>query len=246
MSGVRVVFLGSGDAFASGGRLQACILVDGPASRLLLDCGATTLVALKRAGIDPVSVDAILLSHFHGDHFGGLPFLLLDGRFAKRERPLVVAGPPEVERRVRSAFDALYAGSPEVPLGFAVEYVELRAAATPVCDAKVVALPVAHTPGVAAHGLRVEIAGRTIAYSGDTAWTESLVALAEGADLFICECYSYETPIPHHLDHRTLLAQRARLRCGRVVLTHLGPEALANIERLAFEVASDGWKLALL
>ncbi|HYY54205.1 MAG TPA: MBL fold metallo-hydrolase, partial [Candidatus Dormibacteraeota bacterium] len=96
-----VTFLGSGDAVSSGGRFQACILVATPERRVLLDCGASSLVAMKRAAIDPAMLDAIFVSHLHGDHFAGIPFLVLDGQLAHRTRPLVVAGPTEVERRVR-------------------------------------------------------------------------------------------------------------------------------------------------
>jgi ribonuclease BN (tRNA processing enzyme) len=93
-SGLRLRFLGSGDAFGSGGRFQACLCLDGPGNRVLIDCGATSLVAMKRAGIDPNSIGTVLLSHLHGDHFGGVPFLVLDGQFRRRDRPLTVAGPP--------------------------------------------------------------------------------------------------------------------------------------------------------
>ena len=90
----RVRFIGSGDSFASGGRFQTCILVDADGYRFLIDCGATSLIPLKRAAIDPGSIDAVLLTHFHGDHSGGVPYLILDGQFTRRERPFVVAGPP--------------------------------------------------------------------------------------------------------------------------------------------------------
>ena len=106
--GLRLTFLGSGDAFGSGGRLQTCMLVESDGHRWLLDCGATSLVALRRAGIDPATIDAILISHLHGDHFGGVPFVLLDGQFRRGVRPLVVAGPAGVEARVAAAMEALF------------------------------------------------------------------------------------------------------------------------------------------
>jgi ribonuclease BN (tRNA processing enzyme) len=62
-AGLRLRFLGSGDAFGSGGRLQTCLCLEGPGGRVLIDCGATALVAMKRAGIDPASVGSVLLSH---------------------------------------------------------------------------------------------------------------------------------------------------------------------------------------
>jgi len=73
----HVQFVGSGDAFGSGGRFNTCFLVAGTKTRFLIDCGASTPVALKRAGIDLDGIDGVALTHLHGDHFGGLPFLLL-------------------------------------------------------------------------------------------------------------------------------------------------------------------------
>lgn len=104
MSRVRLRFLGSGDAFGSGGRFQTCLLLDGAGDGLvLIDCGASSLIAMRRAGVDPSAVGWVLLTHLHGDHFGGLPFLVLDGQFSRRTRPLVVAGPPGARARVEAA-----------------------------------------------------------------------------------------------------------------------------------------------
>ena len=88
MSSVTVQFAGSGVHFGSGGRFQACISVRSTNTHVLLDCGASSLVALKRLGLEPGSIDGVIVSHLHGDHFGGIPFLVLDQQFAQRERPL--------------------------------------------------------------------------------------------------------------------------------------------------------------
>jgi ribonuclease BN (tRNA processing enzyme) len=94
-SALTVTFAGCGDARGSGGRYQACIrLRPGGGSPVLLDCGATSLSALKRLGLDPSETAAVFVSHLHGDHFGGLPFLILDGQFSRRNMPLAVVGPP--------------------------------------------------------------------------------------------------------------------------------------------------------
>ena len=115
---MQLTFLGSGDAFAGGGRFQACLHLAGGDEPLLLDCGATTLVALKRADIDPASIGFVALSHLHGDHFAGLPWLILDGQFSKRTRPLEIAGPAGVRERVERTFEALYPGAAAVERAF--------------------------------------------------------------------------------------------------------------------------------
>src|SRR5215467_6601294 len=125
-AGIRLRFLGSGDAFGSGGRFQTCLCLEGPdGSRALIDCGTTSLVAMKRAGVDPASIACVLLSHLHGDHFGGLPFLVLDGQFARREAPLIVAGPPGTRDRLTAAMEVLFPGSSGVTRRYRSDVIEL-------------------------------------------------------------------------------------------------------------------------
>jgi ribonuclease BN (tRNA processing enzyme) len=236
----RVRFIGSGDSFGSGGRFQTCILVDGDGFRFLIDCGATSLVGLKRAGIDPGSIDAVLLTHFHGDHCGGVPYLILDGQFARRERPLAIAGPPGVRERMTAIFEAALPTSSRTEQRFALSYAELGETPSRIGPLEVVALPVAHLPETVPHGLRVRVDDRTVAYTGDTDWCGALPRLADGADLFIAEAYSFEKPIPRHLSHATLLAHRGELNAKRIVLTHAGVETLARRAELAWELVDDG------
>ena len=72
LDGVRVQFLGTGGPLASGGRLQTCILVQNDHGCYLVDCGMTALVSMSRFAIDPGAIDAVLITHLHGDHYGGL------------------------------------------------------------------------------------------------------------------------------------------------------------------------------
>ncbi|MEP6813506.1 MAG: MBL fold metallo-hydrolase [Actinomycetota bacterium] len=241
----RVRFIGSGDSFGSGGRFQTCILVESDGYSFLIDCGATSLVALKRAGVDPAAIDAVLLTHFHGDHCGGVPYLILDGQFTRRERPLVVAGPPGVRERMTAVFEAALPTSSRTEQRFGLTYVELREKASVIGLLEVAALPVAHLPETVPHGLRVRVDDRIIAYTGDTDWCDALPRLADGADLFIAEAYSFEKSIPQHLSHATLLAHRSELRAKRFVLTHAGVETLARHDELAWPLADDGTEIVL-
>jgi ribonuclease BN (tRNA processing enzyme) len=238
----RITFVGSGDAFAGGGRFQACLLVQAEGSEpLLLDCGATSLVALRRLQIDPASIGYVALSHLHGDHFGGLPWLILDGQFANRTRSLEIMGPPGTQERVTQAFEVLYPGAAEAERAFETRFTEFAdGVPSPFGSASITAYPARHARATAPHALRVEYAGKVIAYSGDTEWTDALIEASADADLFICECNFFDKKAPAHLDYETLMQNRDRLRTRRIVLTHMSEVMLARAREVEPEMAYDG------
>jgi ribonuclease BN (tRNA processing enzyme) len=241
---VKVRFLGSGDAFGSGGRFQTCIHVESGPSQLLLDCGASSLIAMRRFGVDPQAIDTVILSHLHGDHFGGVPFLILDGQFKRRTRPLLVAGPAGVEKRVREAMEVFFPGSTRIERKFETRFVELAdRVAVEVGPVHVTGFEVSHASGAPPFALRIAGEGKVVTYSGDTEWTESLVDAARGADLFIAEALFYDRRVKYHLDLATLLEHRARLECRRLILTHMGEDVLGRLDGLAIEAAEDGKQL---
>jgi ribonuclease BN (tRNA processing enzyme) len=234
-------FIGCGDAFASGGRLNTCLLLEGGPEPVVLDCGATTLMALKRSGIAPEHLGYIALSHLHGDHFGGLPWLILDGRFAKRTRPLVIAGPPTTRERLERAFEALYPGGFAAENPFELSFVEMdERVAYSLGPASVTPFEVVHNSGAPSYALRVEYGGKVIAFSGDTEWTDNLLDAARGADLFVCECNYVDKQVPGHLDYRTLSERRSQIECERLVLTHMSDDVLGRLDELDAEAAADG------
>jgi ribonuclease BN (tRNA processing enzyme) len=246
-AGVTVTFAGSGDAFGSGGRYQACIHLR-PASGppVLLDCGATSLSALKALGLDPGEAGTVFVSHLHGDHFGGLPFLVLDGQFSGRTEPLTVAGPPGTAARLNAAMEVLFPGSVAARRRFRLDVVELNPGVTAtVSGITVRSWAVSHPSGAPPLALRLTIGGRTIAYTGDTAWTDALVAAAADADLLIAEAYFFDKAVPHHLRHADLAEHRDRLTSRRIVLTHMSADMLARDGQLGFETAHDGLIICL-
>ena len=243
--GARLHLLGTGDAFGNGGRHQTCFWLEGGAESLLIDCGATSLTALKSAAIEPNDIGTVVLTHLHGDHFGGLPFLVLDGQFRRRERKLTIAGPPGTPESVEAAMDLLFPGSVAARRRFEIDFAELPPGAdADVGPARVTTIAV-EQPDTPACALRIEYGERVLAYSGDTAWTDELIGLAAGADLFVAEAYFFDREVPHHLSYSTVLANLGRLDCKRVVLTHMSPDMLARQSEAQLDCAHDGMVIEL-
>jgi ribonuclease BN (tRNA processing enzyme) len=170
-----------------------------------------------------------------------LPWLIIDGQFNGRRKPLVIAGPQRTEERFLAAFDALYPGAPEAERPFAVSVVEIsERVRTEIGPAAVTTFGVIHTPAAFPHALRIEYGGKVIAYSGDTEWTDVLLEVADGADLFVCECQEYERSVPGHLNYMTLREKRPQFRCRRLVINHMGATMLARLDELDVEAAEDG------
>ncbi|HWL18079.1 MAG TPA: MBL fold metallo-hydrolase [Bradyrhizobium sp.] len=244
---MRVQFVGCGDAFGSGGRQNTCFHVTGASANFLIDCGATALPALKRLGIVRNDIELILITHFHGDHFAGLPFFLLDAQFSRRTRPLVIAGPEGIETRLAAVMEALFEHSSKTRQKFDLSVVALKPEERRAFGAiGVTPYPVVHgESGGPFLAYRIEAEDRIIAYSADTEWTETLVPLARDADLFIAEAYTYDKPVKNHLSLAALEARLSDIRPKRLILTHMGDDMLGRLETLGHVAAHDGMSVEL-
>ncbi|HEY7166368.1 MAG TPA: MBL fold metallo-hydrolase [Candidatus Binatia bacterium] len=239
---MKLHILGCGDAFGSGGRNQSGYLIESSAGLFLLDCGPTTLLGLKKAGIDPRRIDAVFLSHLHGDHFGGLPFLFIEYLFQrKRDKPLEIAGPLNTEKRVRDLFQIMYGeGNAPRELPPARFHILNQGASTRVGNVEIFAFRVPHQVKDVSLALKLTCDGKRLLFSGDSSWTDAFVDHAAGVDLFLCECTFYEPQDANHVNYRELQTNLPRLTCKRLLLTHLGEEMLFRRDEIALDCADDG------
>jgi ribonuclease BN (tRNA processing enzyme) len=247
---MRLTIIGCGDAFGAGGSLQTSFHGRGGAGGFLIDCGATTLIGMRRLGLDPNGIGTVFVSHLHGDHFGGLPWLLVDAIYvSKRTWPLVVTGPRGIEQRFLTVAEGLYPNITTAKREFDLRFVEYEER-TPLEVGGVTVTPfeVQHPSGAPPYALRFQIDGKVLAFTGDTGWVDVLCDVAQGADLFITECFQYDVVLPIHLDYKTINANYARLGAKRVLLTHMGEAMLANadkVDRARYLIAKDGMSLEL-
>ncbi len=240
---MHLTFIGCGDAFGSGGRLNTCFHVQAARTAFLIDCGASSLIGMNRLRIDRNAIDTILTTHFHADHFGGIPFFMLDAQFnTKRTRALTIAGPEGLRDWFGRAMETAFPGSSATRQKFDVNLVELAPGENHSLGGLSVRVArVRHAPVDGPFlAYRIEVDGRTIAFSGDTEWVESLVEIGRGADLFIAECYSFDKKVPFHIDYATLVANLPRINPKRLILTHMNEATLRRAGEIGHELAEDG------
>lgn len=247
---MQLTVIGCGDAFGAGGSLQTSFLVRASASTFLIDCGASTLIGMRRLGLQTNDIDTVFVTHLHGDHFGGLAWLLVDAIYAsRRTRRLVVTGPKSIGKRFATAAEALYPGITAIKRNFELIFLEYEER-MPLEMGGVTVIPfeVHHPSGAPPYALRFLLDRKVLAFTGDTGWVEVLCEVAQGADLLISECFQYDVSLPIHLDYKIIDANYERLGAKRVLLTHMGDAMLSAIDKIdaaRYLIARDGMVLDL-
>ncbi len=242
---MKLTVVGCGDAWGSNGSGHSCFRLDAEGRVLVVDFGASAIVAWHRLGFSTDEIDAVFVSHLHGDHFGGLPFALLNAQYeTRRKKPLLIAGPPGIEERLIGALDVFYPGLRARGWRFPLKVEELEPGATMrALDAKVTSVPVLHGGLVDGSALRVEAGGKIFAYSGDTEWTDALIEVSANADLFVVECFSASREIVGHLNWPRLKSHLQDFSARRIAVTHMGPAMRAragDVRQTGLTVLDDG------
>ncbi|MDQ0340807.1 ribonuclease BN (tRNA processing enzyme) [Caldalkalibacillus uzonensis] len=238
----EVQFLGSGDAFSSGGKMHTCILVKTATRQFLIDCGASAMIGIKKYNVNPNDIDLILITHLHGDHFGGIPFFVLDAQLIhKRSKPLTIAGPPGIKKRIFQAMEVMFPGSSRIQQKFKIEIIEFEIEKTNVfSDVTVLPYLVKHPSGDPSLALKIQHLDKIIAYTGDTEWVDNLIPLSKNADLLIAECYFFDKKVKYHLDYQTLFSHLNEIEPKKLVLTHMSDDMLKRVGELESDFAEDG------
>ncbi len=215
-----LLFLGSGNAFAAGRYWSSFLLND----RYLFDASPVVLPHLKQCKVPTEEIDAVFISHFHGDHFFGLPFLLLEYvEIGPRTKDLTIFGPPGIQQRVRTVTEAGYPHLLSKEKSYQESYRDLRDGLEgEVAGLKFLARSDNHVADLECFGFRVQVGDRTVAYSGDSVMCDALLDLADGADVFVVECSCWDGTCGPHLGPNDIRELRRRLGPKPTfILTHL-------------------------
>lgn len=227
MPDIDLTFIGTGNAFAPGGLCWNGFLAS---DRYLFEAPPQALMSLNKVGVDANELEAIILSHHHGDHFLGLPSLILNWKYMGRTRPVRIVGPPGTEQLARDICDRVYPGL--FDLTFEIEWVT----ATPGKLVTIGALEL--EPVEAKHDTRLDLNlgyaarlnGRRFAYTGDSALCDGMLDLARHGEVLVSECASRDSVFDVHMN---LVDDMPRIRAAmepdaHLLLTHLGPGIDAN------------------
>jgi ribonuclease Z len=220
---LRITFVGVGEAFDEAlGNTSVLVSTPSPhtvAGQILLDCGFTAAHAFWRCSPDPMGLDAIWVSHFHGDHFFGIPLLLLRFWEEKRGRPLTLVGQAGLEGRIRSAMELAYPGF----LG-KLQYGLSFREATPGEEMELLGLrwsfaETGHSSPCLA--LRLACDQGDLFYSGDGAPTAATLSLAEGCDLIVHEAFGLVQTAPGHGTVEGCIEMATKCRATALALVHV-------------------------
>jgi ribonuclease BN (tRNA processing enzyme) len=220
--GMNVIFTGVGEAFDEAlGNTSLLVLFETKEVKrqVLLDCGFTAAHAFWRESPDPLELDAVWISHFHGDHFFGLPLLLLRFWEEGRKRPLVIIGQNGIGDKVTAALDLAYPRF-RPKLGFEIEVLEV----TPTKDLQLLGLRWSfaengHSSPCLA--LRLDHDQGSVFYSGDGGPTDATRALAAECELIVHEAFGLDELHAGHGSVNLCIDFALKLKAKALALVHM-------------------------
>lgn len=236
---MKAIVVGSGTVVPRLERRQSCVVVECGDERVALDLGSGSMRGMLHAGVDPLALDRVFLTHLHPDHTSDLVPLLFSinysDPFSPRERLLTLAGANpfawfwnSISRTYQGWLSGAYQQALELPVpcsapvGFSGHEISWA--------------PATHRPESIAYRIE-EIGGRSLVYTGDTEYAGTVARLARGAHTLVIECsFPDGYRVPGHLTPESVARIARESGVERVVLTHIFPQA--DSPDLAAEVES--------
>jgi ribonuclease BN (tRNA processing enzyme) len=228
MHNLDLTFIGTGNAFSPGGLCCSGFLVNG---NILFDAPPQSLSSLNTVGVNANDIETVVISHHHGDHFLGLPFLLLHWRWRGRTKPVKIVGPPGTEALGIDITEKVFPGV-FCDIGYDLQWIDARPGSSVLVNGlDLEPYRMIHDDGLElCLGYSCKLGGRRFSYTGDTRMCDSVMELTKGVELMVSECASRTDRIPLHMNLvddipvvRSALAKDARL-----ILTHINPDVDTN------------------
>ena len=197
MNELEFAFIGTGNAWVAEGQCWNGFLVN---NKYLFETPPTAMMALQKMGTALNDIEAVLLSHHHGDHFLGLPFLLLHWKYFGRTKPLDIIGPPETELIAHMVSDRTYSNifDTKYNLNWVVAEPGKRIQSG---ELSIEPVEVKHDPGlILSLGYACELGGRRFGYTGDSAMCDGVMDLARRSEVLVAECASRDKNLSVHMN----------------------------------------------
>ena len=237
---LRLTFIGSGNAFSPGGLCCSGFAVN---EKILFDTPPQTLSSMNTVGLDPNAIETVVLSHHHGDHFLGLPFLLLHWRWRGRQKPVRIIGPRGTQALATKISEMVFPGVLET-VGYDLEWDDVPPGKLiRVGDLELEPHQMTHDDGLdICLGYAARLGGRRFSYTGDTILCDAVLELAKDQEVMVSECASRANRIPVHMNlvDDIPVVRAALPKDAKLLLTHVDVDVKVDADILPnTEVAKD-------
>ncbi|MHA1984923.1 MAG: MBL fold metallo-hydrolase [Candidatus Hodarchaeales archaeon] len=253
-------FIGTGNAFAEGGRFNASYWLTTYNNKLvhtLIDCGPTTLAGIRKFNLPFHQLNRIFISHYHGDHFAGIPFLLLDRAYLTplesaygSNNKFQIIGPPELEKRIINLIKAMYPSQMDTLLNLCEFQIIKPNSSFNFPEYKVSTFKANHSEQAIMYKFEFHN-NSSFLYTGDNEMTQEQISIFKDLDFLITECTTFESQNGNHTSYKFIVDNLEifqDLNVGEILLVHVGSEVFKNLGTsmpVKLKLTYDGMKLSL-
>ena len=222
MSSIKVKVLGSGNAFNQGSRLNSSYIVYSGNQKILIDCGFTTPLALEQNKIESNEIDAVLITHYHGDHFAGLAVILLALKYTSlQKKQLIIIGAEDIKAKVYELINVLYPGSEKIFKELDIKFKSITDLFK-IGKTSIESIPMMHSEESLPFGFVLNYDSKKIGFSGDTCWHPGVERLINKSDVLFLECNLAKKGGKGHISVEELEeSELIQSRKKNIYLTHL-------------------------